>query len=155
MALKAGVIAPDFSLKNQDGVLVHLKDHVTKSLVLLAFYPGDFTSVCTKELVCFKEDHSLFEDLDCKIFGISCDAVDKHKKFTKEYGFPFDLLADPEAQVASLYGVKLPFVKKANRAIFIIDLHGKIGYAYQETLPVFYRSNEELRSQINKIKSNS
>lgn len=128
-----------------------MSDCIGTEIVLLAFYPGDFTSVCTKEMVCFREDFSEFQGLKCKILGISCDSIEKHKEFVQKYNFPFDLLADPKAEVTKLYDVKMPLVNKANRAIFIIDRQGIIRYAHKETLPVFKRSNEELLGAIRGI----
>lgn len=152
MALKVGTPAPDFSLSNQKNETFRLSEHLGEKALLLAFYPGDFTPVCTKEMVCFKQDFSEFDNLDCQIFGISCDSVEKHAQFVQEYSFPFDLLADPKAQVTQLYDVKMPFVNKANRAIFIIDKAGIIVYAHAEKLPVFKRSNQELLEALKQLK---
>jgi peroxiredoxin Q/BCP len=152
MKLKLNDKAPLFKLLNQDGVQVDLAKLIGTRILLLAFYPGDFTSVCTKEMVCFRQDFSEFNNLDCLILGISCDSVEQHAEFKKTYQLPFDLLSDPKAHVAKLYGVKMPLVTKANRAIFIINKDGEISYAHVETLPIFKRSNEELLAAIQRIK---
>lgn len=155
MAIKTGTQAPSFSLPNQKGSLVTLKSLLGKGPVLIAFYPGDFTKVCTNELVCFREDFDEFKNLDCTIVGISCDDVEKHADFVKQFRFPFDLLADVDASVAKAYDVKLPLLNKANRAIFITDAKGIIRYAHAETLPVFKRSNDELLSALKSIRDSA
>ncbi len=148
MSITTGDVPPDFTLPNQDGKLVRLADSIGKKIILIAFYPGDFTPVCTKEMVCFKEDYSEFTKLGVEILAISCDSVEEHKKFVAEYHFNFDLLADVDASVAKLYDCKLPLVKKANRGVFIVGLDGKIKYAHRELLPMMKRSNEELLKVI-------
>lgn len=155
MAIKTGVIAPGFSLPNQKGILVELSSLLGKGPVLIAFYPGDFTKVCTEELVCFREDFDEFKNLDCTLVGISCDSVQKHADFVKQHRFPFDLLADIDASVAKAYDVKLPLVNKANRAIFITDAKGTIRYAHAEALPIFKRSNEELLLALKSIRESA
>jgi peroxiredoxin len=152
MALKIGAQAPDFTLPNQNGTPVALKSLLGKGPVLIAFYPGDFTSVCTDEMVCFRQDFSEFQNLNCTIVGISCDDVKSHKDFVEKYRFPFDLLADVDASVAKAYGAKLPLINKANRAIFILDGTGKVGYAHVETLPVFKRTNKELLDAVRAVR---
>lgn len=150
--MKIGDKAPAFELKNQDGKIVRLADHIGQEILILAFYPSDFSPVCTNEMMCFKNDFAEFTQLGCKIIGISSDSEESHDKFKSKFSFPFELLSDPGAKVSQLYGCKLPLVNKTNRATFIIDKQGKIAYAHKELLPIFKRPNEELLEIIKNLK---
>src|ERR1700743_2884168 len=97
-------LAPDFTLKDQDG-----NDHTLSasrgSWVLLYFYPKDDTPGCTKEACVLRDALPDFHTLDAKVFGISTDSVASHKKFAEKYGLPFTLLADENKEVVNAYEV--------------------------------------------------
>lgn len=129
--LKVGIKAPAFSLLNQNGEKISLKDFLGKKIVLY-FYPKDNTSGCTKEACNFRDAFPKFKKTDAIILGISPDSVDSHKKFAEKYQLNFNLLADEEKKVVQLYGVwkeKSMYGRKymgVERTTFIIDEKGRI-----------------------------
>ncbi|MDT3696536.1 MAG: thioredoxin-dependent thiol peroxidase [Ignavibacterium sp.] len=129
--LEVGAKAPEFSLLNQDGKKISLKDSLGKKVVLY-FYPKDNTPGCTKEACSFRDNFTRFNKIDAAILGVSPDPVKSHKKFAEKYKLNFDLLADDEKKVVQLYGVwkeKSMFGRKymgVERTTFIIDENGRI-----------------------------
>jgi peroxiredoxin Q/BCP len=129
--LEEGKKAPAFSLFNQDGNKISLKDISGKKIVLY-FYPKDDTSGCTKEACSFRDAFPKFKKSDAIILGISPDSVKSHKKFAEKYDLNFDLLADEDKKVVQLYNVwkeKSMYGKKymgVERTTFIINEKGKI-----------------------------
>lgn len=129
--LEEGKKAPIFSLLNQDGKKISLKDFTGKKIVLY-FYPKDDTSGCTKEACSFRDALPKFKKSDAVILGVSPDSVQSHKKFAEKYDLTFDLLADEDKKVVQLYDVwkeKSMYGKKymgVERTTFIIDEKGKI-----------------------------
>lgn len=129
--LKEGTKAPTFTLLNQDGKKVSLKDFLGKKVVLY-FYPKDMTLGCTKEACDFRDHINLFHNKNVVVLGVSPDSVQSHKKFQEKYGLPFDLLSDESKKVLEKYDVwkeKSMYGRKyfgVERTTFIIDENGKI-----------------------------
>lgn len=129
--IKEGSKAPQFTLKNQDGKRISLKDFLGKKVVLY-FYPKDMTSGCTKEACDFRDHIELFNNQNVVVLGVSADSIDLHKKFKSKYNLPFDLLSDDSKKVLEKYGVwkeKSMYGKKyfgIERTTFIIDENGRI-----------------------------
>jgi peroxiredoxin Q/BCP len=129
--LEVGKKAPDFTLSDQNGKKISLKD-LTGKKVVLYFYPKDNTSGCTKEACNFRDDFPKFKKSEAVILGVSPDSVSSHKKFAEKYDLPFSLLADEDKKVVQLYDVwkeKSMYGKKymgVERTTFIIDENGKI-----------------------------
>jgi peroxiredoxin Q/BCP len=130
---KAGELAPDFILPDQNGQTHALKDYAGKWLVLY-FYPKDDTPGCTQEACAFRDDLQQLTDLGAQVVGISVDDSNSHAEFAKKYHLPFPLLADKTAIVAARYGVlmNLLFTKVARRYTFLIDPQGKISKVYDK-----------------------
>ena len=101
--LKVGERAPDFTLPNQDGEQVSLKDYADKR-VIVYFYPKDDTPGCTKEACSIRDNFPALSEKDAVVFGISADNVESHKKFKEKFDLPFTLLSDPEKEVIKAYG---------------------------------------------------
>ena len=120
-----GKPAPDFTLLDQDGFQRNLTDFYGK-WILLFFYPKDDTPGWTIEIKAFGESLKQFEEIDAVIFGVSQDTVSSHKRFRDKYGFPVNLLADPEKQMSKDYNS----VKK--RKSFLIDPQGKLVKIYHK-----------------------
>jgi thioredoxin-dependent peroxiredoxin len=126
-----GKKAPMFTLENQDGKKISLKDFAGKN-VILYFYPKDNTSGCTKEACNFRDDFPKFGKMNAVILGVSPDSVQSHKKFSQKYKLPFDLLSDEKKQVLEKYGVwkeKSMYGRKymgVERSTFVIDKTGKV-----------------------------
>jgi len=129
--LKEGNKAPVFTLPDQNGKKVTLKDFLGKKVVLY-FYPKDMTSGCTAEACDFRDSHPNFKKVKAAILGISKDSVDSHKKFADKYELPFTLLSDEDKKVVEKYGVwkeKSMYGKKymgIERTTVIIDEKGKV-----------------------------
>lgn len=125
VTLNEGDRAPDFRLQTQDGEAVRLSDFWGHQNVVLYFYPKDDTPGCTKEAFNFRDNISRFRESGTEILGVSVDDVESHKEFLKKYDLNFTLLADPDKQVTSLYGVKA-WHGLAKRVTFVIDKQGVI-----------------------------
>jgi len=133
--LEAGGKAPDFSLPDQDGKSVALKDFKGATVVVY-FYPADDTPGCTKEACQFNENLSAFSRAGATVVGISPDRAEKHTKFRTKYGLTFPLLSDPSHGVMEAYGAwgeKTMYGKKTTgtiRSTFLIDAKGTIARAW-------------------------
>lgn len=123
--------APDFELPNQDGEPVGLADFEGQPLVLF-FYPGDFTPLCTREACQFRDAFEGLRDLDAAVLGVSQDPPDKHADFRAEYDLPFDLLSDEDGSVAEAYGAE-GFLGR--RTTFVIGPDGTVRERVAALLP--------------------
>ena len=137
--------APNFSLRGDDGEKYQLSDHAGQR-VLLVFYPGDNTPVCTRQLCEYRDGVEAFADLGVSVVGISSDSLESHQKFRSKHDLPFVLLSDPDLQVARLYGCKGALGMK--RAVFLVDEKGMVRYAHVEALALFRRRADELLEAI-------
>jgi peroxiredoxin Q/BCP len=128
--LKIGDKAPEFTLINDRGLPVSLKDYFEKKVVVLYFYPRDFTSGCTKEACSFRDEYRAYENSGAVVIGVSLDSQESHKKFSEKYSLPFSLLSDNQKEVAAKYGVLGVGYKATKRVTFIIDTKGKIVWIF-------------------------
>ena len=142
---KIGDIAPDFELDGTDGRF-RLSDHRGERVVLL-FYPGDFTTVCTKQFCSYAERSDEMADLDATVVGISAQSVDRHEEFRAMHGIPVPLLADEDKKVAKAYGVTQPILG-TRRAVVIVDENGRIAYRHVHTLGLDYQSVDDIRAAL-------
>jgi len=125
MAVKVGDKCPDFSLKNQYGEMMHIKDFIGKKILVIYFYPKDDSMGCTAEACAFRDSYEDFKLYDCEVFGISSDSVESHKEFAQNQHLTFYLLSDPEKKVRELFGVKRNlFGLMSVRVTYIIDRKG-------------------------------
>jgi thioredoxin-dependent peroxiredoxin len=135
--LKAGDKAPDFSVPDQDGKMVSLKDYKGKK-VILYFYPKDDTPGCTAEACDLRDNRPLIMKKNYEILGVSADTVKSHKKFATKFNLPFKILADTEKDIINKYGVwgeKMLFGRKymgIHRVTFLIDEKGIIEQVISE-----------------------
>ena len=123
---KAGDAAPAFTGQDQDGKAFNLADHVGKKIVLLYFYPKDFTGGCTKEACGFRDRMGDLAKDNVEVIGVSFDSAESHKQFIAKYNLNFTLLADTDGKIADLYGVRMTGKNMDNRVSFLIGLDGKI-----------------------------
>jgi thioredoxin-dependent peroxiredoxin len=128
---EVGKPAPDFTLKNDEGKDISLKDYRGKWVVLY-FYPKDFTSGCTIEARNFQRDLAQYEKAGAVILGVSVDNTESHKNFCAKEGLNFKLLADTEVTVSGAYGSVMEYNgnKLSARNTFIIDPQGKIAKVF-------------------------
>lgn len=123
--LKAGTVAPPFSLPDEAGKIVSLGELRGRSVVLV-FYPGDDTMVCTKQLCEFRDRWDILQKRSIAIFGINPQNPRSHAGFRSKYNLPFPLLVDRGQQVAALYHASGLIVK---RTVYLIGKDGTIRYA--------------------------
>lgn len=140
--------APEFSLQSDTGEDYQLSQHAGER-VLLVFYPGDNTPVCTAQLCEYRDGVEAFADLGVSVVGISSDDLDSHRRFRSKHELPFVLLSDPDLKVAKLYGCKGALGMK--RAVFLVDEKGIVRYAHVEALALFRRRAEELLDAISEL----
>lgn len=149
MSIGVGDRAPDFTLPGQDGTEVSLSDYSGKPVVLV-FYPGDDSPVCTKQLNAYNEGLSQFDEVDAQIVGISAQGIESKQAFTAKHGFEFPLLADVDKEVAGAYGTLGP-IGFPRRSIFIVDAGGVIRYAHKAIAGLTYRPVDELIEQLQQL----
>ena len=125
--LNVGDEAPDFTLPWTGAGDFHLAEH-RGAWVVLAFYPGDFTAVCTKQFCNYRDGREQLDGLDAEVVGISPQDVGSHEKFIAKHGLTVPLAADVDMDVADAYGVKGPGGRFVRRSIFVIDPGGRIRY---------------------------
>jgi len=128
--LKAGLKAPDFSLKDAFGNEYTLSSYLGKSPVVVYFYPAAGTAGCTKQACAIRDDRNKFEENNIKVFGISTDETDAIKKFVEDYNLNFPLLSDADKKVTGQYGV-LNENGYARRVTFIISKEGTISEVFE------------------------
>ncbi len=127
--IKVGDTAPDFTLKDQDQQDVKLGDFRGKKNVVLAFYPLDWSPVCTGENKCLTDDLPSFQSTDAEVFGISTDSFFSHKAWADALELKHRLLADMHRTVSKVYGLYFEPLNCAKRATVVIDKNGKVAYA--------------------------
>ena len=151
MPIAVGEKAPDFTLKGHDDKEYRLSDLRGRNIVL-AFYPLDFSPVCTKENTCFRDDLKIFNGLNTQVLGISVDSVWAHKAFARELGVTYPLLADfhPKGETARKYGLYLEDKGITARATVIIDREGIVRHVEIYDIPQ-QRDNKKLLETLKKI----
>lgn len=143
--LKVGETAPDFSLLDEHGLPVSLKDYLGKKVVVLYFYPKDFTSGCTAEACSFRDNYKPYQDKGVVVIGVSLDSVESHLKFSEKYNLPFAILSDRNKEAAKAYGVLGVGGFLTKRVTFIINKDGKITHIFPK-VDVKHHSEEVLKA---------
>jgi peroxiredoxin len=153
MALTVGQAAPEFALKDQNQQEIKLSDFAGKKNVVLAFYPLDWSPVCTNEMACFANDMKQFETLDAAVLGVSVDSVWSHKAFAEKMGVKFSLLADfhPKGAMSTTYGMYLAEKGITGRAVAIIDKASKVAWFKQYDIPTV-PDIKEIADALSKVK---
>ena len=149
MSLGVGDRAPDFTLPGTGGRQYSLGDYAGRRVVLV-FYPGDDTSVCTKQLTTYSQGLEQFDGLDAQVLGISAQDVSSHEQFATKHGFRFPLLADTDKSVAAAYGTLGP-IGFPRRSVFIVDREGVIRYAHRAIAGLTYRPVGELVAALRQL----
>ena len=145
--MKIGEAAPDFTLKDGNGNEWTLSDHRGKVVVLM-FYPGDDTPVCTKEMCSVRDRWSDYQATGAEVVGISTDSVESHDKFSQKYDLPLRLLSDEKGEVRDLYGAKSLIPGRTGRAEFVIDPQGRLAYQKVRPIGLFRPSDEDILAAI-------
>ena len=141
---QAGEPAPEFALEgtSPDGPRTYALADLRGRPVVLAFYPGDDTPVCTAQLCSYQDDLARFAELDAVVLGISPQGLESHERFAARRGLTFPLLADPDKAVAKRYGVSTPF--GIRRAVFVVDSDGVVRWRHVATFGLTYQDTETI-----------
>jgi peroxiredoxin len=154
--IQVGKNALNFTLTDTDLKKVSLMDF--KKKIVLAFYPGAFTSVCTKEMCSFRDSLARLNELMAKVIGISVNDPFCNKAFSKANNLNFPLLSDYSREVVNIYGVAaedfagLKGYTVAKRSIFIIDDQGIVRYKWITEDPTVEPDYDEIMSELEKLK---
>ena len=147
-----GDTAPDFTapLANGDVESITLSEELGDAPVVLAFFPGAFTSVCTDELCTFRDQLSEFEDVGATVFGISRDTPFSLNEFRDQNDLNFGLVSDLNKEIIDDYGVEMDFEDLgvygvAKRSVFVVDADGEITYAWVSDDPGVEPDYDEVR----------
>jgi peroxiredoxin Q/BCP len=148
-----GDLAPDFTLPgtepgapDRDYTLSAERGHP----LVLAFYPGDETPVCTRQLCSYQHDLDALRDLEATLWGISSQSIESHKKFQEHRGLRFPLLADVNNTVFSSYGLGSLLNR---RAVFVIDAQGRVAWSHVSTTGITYQKMDKLAEAVRALPS--
>ena len=125
--LAVGTVAPDFSLRDQNGEVVALQSFKGQSNIVLIFYPGDSTPGCTKQLCTVRDNWKAFLEKDTLVFGVNGQGESSHAKFIDKYQFPFPLLVDEGKVVCKAY--KTNGLLMVTRTVYLIGKDGTIRFS--------------------------
>ena len=145
--ISAGSDAPDFTLRDGDGQEWGLSGSKGRTVVLL-FYPGDNTPVCTRQLCSVRDHWSEYQATGAEVVGISTDTVESHKGFAEKNQLPLRLLSDPDGKVSAAYGMKSWLPGRAARGVVVIDKEGRIVYHKVQPLSLFRPADEDVLQAI-------
>ncbi len=148
--IKVGDVAPDFTLKNQDGNEVTLSSFKGQKNVVLAFYPLDWSPVCTGENKCLTDDFPSFSDANAEVFGISTDSFFSHKAWADALELKHTLLADMHRTVCKAYGLYFSDLNCSKRATVIVDKEGKVAYAKVQEIKTA-RDDQEILEALKQL----
>ena len=140
--IKEGTPAPDFALPDSQGQTWRLSDQRGKVVVLL-FYPGDETPICTKQMCSVRDRWEDYVATGAEVVGISTDSVESHRNFAQHHDLPLRLLADTDRKVADLYGAQSLIPGKVARSVFVIDAKGVVRYRDVRPLGLFKPKDDD------------
>ena len=152
MAVKVGDEAPAFTLAGTDGTPEGHRDYTLSELtggpVVLVFYPGDNTPVCTRQLNSYTADIDQFQGVEATVWAISPQSVESHDGFSvNQGGFAFPLLADVDKAVGRTYGILGP-VGFYRRSVFVVDAAGIVRYAHRAVAGLWFKPTDELVAAV-------
>ena len=148
MPAEVGQPAPGFTLEGTDGTDEGRRSYTLEDyrgqVVVLVFYPGDNTPVCTRQLNAYTDDIERFRDVGAQVLAVSPQTVASHDEFScRQGGFAFPLLADPDKVVGEAYGIVGP-LGFYRRSAFVVDAAGVLRWAHRAVAGLTYRSTAEL-----------
>jgi thioredoxin-dependent peroxiredoxin len=151
--MKIGESAPDFTLKDAGGNDWKLSDQKGKTVVLL-FYPGDNTPVCTKQLCSVRDNWEDYQKTGAEVVGISTDTVESHKGFAEKYDLPLTLLSDEAGEISGKYEMKSWLPGRSARGVVVIDKDGVVRHHQVQSLSLFRPKDDEVLAAIRKAQEN-
>ncbi len=155
--LSPGKAAPDFTLSyaTKDTIVANgftLSSHIGKSVIILAFYPADWSGGCTKEMCTMRDEFGDLATLGANVYGISGDYVYSHREWARHLNLPFALLSDHNHHVASLYQSYNEQTGYNKRTVFLIDKQGTIAYMDLEYSVATPDSFKKLKAALAQLK---
>ncbi len=156
MAVQVGTQAPSFTLVDTDKKPRSLDEFKGKKLVI-AFFPGAFTGVCTKEMCALRDSMSKFNELNAQVVGISVDSPFANKGFAESNNLQFPLLSDYARTAVKAYGVELQNFAGlegytvAQRSVFVLDQNGVIRYAWVAENPGIEPNYDEITKAVSSL----
>ncbi len=156
MAVEVGQKAPDFTLFDSAKQPTKLSDSKGKNVVL-AFYPGAFTGVCTTEMCTFRDRFDSFNSMNAQVLGISVDGIFAQKAFSDANNLNFPLLSDYQREVGAAYGVSLPNFAgmegytASERAVFVVDKEGVVKFKWVGENPGVEPDYDEVQRQVDAL----
>ena len=156
MAAEVGQKAPDFTLFDSAKQPTKLSDSKGKNVVL-AFYPGAFTGVCTTEMCTFRDRFDSFNSMNAQVLGVSVDGIFAQKAFSDANNLNFPLLSDFNRDTVEAYGVALPNFAgmegytASERAVFVIDKNGVIRFKWVGENPGVEPDYDEVQRQVDAL----
>ena len=146
-ASTVGAQAPDFTLKDGEGRDWRLSEQRGRVVVLL-FYPGDETPVCTKQLCSVRDNWEQYQETGAEVVGISTDSAESHRKFAERHSLPLRLLSDPGGRVAGMFGAKSWLPGRAARAVVVVDAAGRVRHNRAQPLSLFRPKDDEVLAAV-------
>jgi len=146
---RVGAPAPDFTLMDGEGQPWRLSDQRGEVVVLL-FYPGDETPICTKQMCSVRDRWDDYAATGALVVGISTDSVESHKKFAEHHGLPMRLLADTDGGVSKAYGARSLLPGRTARSVFVIDADGILRHRKVQPLGLFRPKDDDILKEIGK-----
>ena len=140
--------APDFTLPSNRGPIT-LSNTLKQGAVLLVFYPGDDTLVCTKQLCNYRDNLDVFSNLGVQVIAINPQSEESHRKFADKHHFPFPVVADTSKEVCRAYGA-LNFLGMAKRALILIGRDGTIKWRRTD-FPIFHQSASDVQAAVSSL----
>lgn len=134
--LGVGDQAPDFTLLDQSNRSVQLSGLLEEGVVVLFFYPKDYSMGCTAEVCAFRDNFEAFRDAGAIVVGVSADTTESHQGFAERHRLPFILLSDPEDAVHKLYGVEKTLDIFRGRVTYVIDQQGSIRHVFSSQINI-------------------
>lgn len=146
---KVGEPAPDFELPGTNGPF-KLSEHRGERVVLL-FYPGDNTAVCTRQFCSYRDRADEFAQLNATVVGISSQDLDSHEGFIAKNNLTVPLLADTDKRVAKSYSAITPGIGTTKRAAIVIDEQGIVRHRHDHMLGLDYQSVDDLKAALDAL----
>jgi peroxiredoxin Q/BCP len=145
--MKINEKAPDFTLNDAGGNEWKLSEQRGKTVVLL-FYPGDNTPVCTKQMCSVRDNWADYAATDALVVGISTDSEASHRDFAEKHDLPLTLLSDANGEVSKLYDASSWIPGRSARAVVVIDKTGIVRHHQVQSLSIFRPKDDEILEAI-------
>ena len=142
-----GTPVPDFTLHDSDGAEWTLSGHRGQTIVLL-FYPGDDTPVCTRQMCSVRDHWSDYQATGAEVVGVSTNTIESHKKFAQKYHLPLRLLSDSDRKVSSMFGMRSWIPGRAARGVVVIDKDAKLAYHKVQPTSLFRPADADVIQAI-------